>query len=324
MSRQAPRIKPFEPRRLGDAGAIDYVGALASVGFERRSREIPEALSVSGLAVPFEDHQELDFDANMAYFEGSGWTIDSPKEGDFFGAVSNWIGSNLRDDGATRLAVDVSSMSRLRIANVIEAALSLPNDVDLDLDFLYTPAEYEDYDEASEPPIFSVEPVSEYFAAWWTKLDRPLFAFVGLGYELEMASSALDMLEPEGAQAFVPEGSDSRYLDAVREANKGIGVWSPVDPEEVSYRVADPFACFRLLEARVSRMVDDHRIALIPLGPKIFAVIATIAGALHPRDVQVLRVTAGRRREAVPRRSDGDLFGLTLSLRRIPAHEESA
>ncbi len=181
-------------------------------------------------------------------------------------------------------------MSRLRIAYVIEAALSLPRDVDLDLDFLYTPAEYEAYDASTEPPIFSVEPVSEYFAAWWSRLDRPLFAFVGLGYELEMASSALDVLEPEGAQAFFPEGRDPRYLAAVREANKGIDVWSPVDPEEVSYPVDNPFARFRLLEARISRMIGDHRIALVPLGPKIFAVIAMIAGALHPRDVQVVRV----------------------------------
>lgn len=324
MSRQSPRIRPFRSRPLGEAGTLSYDGALASIGYERRSREIAEALPVSGLAIPFEDHQELDFDANMAYFEGSEWTVVPIKEKDFFPTVSDWISSSIAEGGLTRLAIDVSSMSRLRIANVIEAALSLPYDVDLDLDFLYTPAEYEAYDEGSEPPIFSVEPVSEYFAAWWSKLDRPLFAFVGLGYELEMASSALDMLEPQGAQAFVPEGRDPRYLDAVREANKGIGAWSPVDPEEVFYPVADPFACFRLLEARVSRMVDDHRIALIPLGPKIFAVIATIAGALHPLDVQVVRVSAGKRREVAPRRSDGDLFGLTLSLRQIPVLEEPA
>jgi hypothetical protein len=324
MSRQSPRIRPFDQLRLSDAGGLEYDNALASVGFEQRSRQIPEALSVAGTAIPFEDHQELEFDANMAYFEGSDWTIRSIGEEDYFIAVSDWITSSLCEQGVTRLAVDVSSMSRLRIANVVEAALSLSVDVDLDLDFLYTPAEYEAYDEGSEPPIFSVEPVSEYFAAWWSRLDRPLFAFVGLGYELEMASSALDMLEPQGAQAFIPEGSDPRYLSAVREANKGIGVWSPVDPEEVSYRVADPFACFRLLEARVSRLVGNHRIALIPLGPKIFAVIATIAGALHPRDVQVVRVSAGKRREVVPRSSDGDLFGLTLSLRRIPESEESA
>jgi hypothetical protein len=324
VSSQSPRIRPFDARPLCEAGTLAYDGALASVGFEQRSREIPEALSVSGLAIPFEDHQDLEFDANMAYFEGSEWTIASLKEDDFFPAAADWITSSLKGEGLTRLAVDVSSMSRLRIANVIEAALSLPHDVDLDLDFLYTPAEFEAYDGSSEPPIFAVEPVSEYFAAWWSRLDHPLFAFVGLGYELEMASSALDVLEPQGAQAFIPEGRDPRYLAAVHEANKGIGVWSPVDPEEVSYRVSDPFACFRLLEARVSRMVGNHRIALVPLGPKIFAVVALIAGALHPRDVQVVRVSAGKRREVVPRRSDGSLFGLTLSLRRVPESEESA
>ncbi len=324
MIERAPRIKPFLPRKLDDAADLSYRSVLASLGFEQRCRQIPEALDEKGVAIPFDDHHELDYVQNLEFFEESGWDIPAVSDESYFDWVLNWLHELVADGGPARIAIDVSSTSRKRIADAVEAILSLPLDVDLDVDFLYTPAEYEDFNEALEPPIFSVAPVSEFFAGWWNALDKPLFAVVGLGYELEMASSALDLLEPQVAQAFVPEGSDPRYLKAVREANRGIGDWCGVDPEEVAYAVSDPFATFRTLEARVGRLREDHRIALVPLGPKIFAVVATIIGALHPRSAQVIRVTAGKHREPIPRASDGDLFGITLSLSRPPSLEQDA
>ena len=324
MIERAPRIKPFAARKLEQAGETSYRGALASLGFEKRCRQIPEALGISGVAIPFDDRQELDYFDNLAFFEQAGWDMPHVTDEDYFEWVSAWLRQQLLEDRSVRVAVDVSSMSRRRIADVVEAIVSLPAETDLDVDFLYTPAEYESYDEKRQPPIFSVAPVSEFFAGWWSALDKPLFAIVGLGYELEMASGALDRLEPQQAQAFVPEGRDSRYFDAVRAANRGIGDWVGVEPEEIFYAVADPFECFRKLEARVSRLRSVNRVALVPLGPKIFAVVATLTGALHQRDAQVIRVSAGKHQEALPRCSDGDLFGLTVSLSNPPSAEKSA
>jgi hypothetical protein len=133
-----------------------------------------------------------------------------------------------------------------------------------------------------------------------------------------MAASALDLLEPAEAQTFIPKGSDPKYLKAVREANEGIGDWCAVDPEEVFYAVSDPFSCFRQLEARVRRLQVDRRVALVPLGPKIFALIAMLSAALHPGACQVIRVSAGTHQEPIPRSSDGDLFGLTLAISSPP------
>jgi hypothetical protein len=324
MIERAPRIKPFAARKLAQAGEISYSGALASLGFEKRCRQIPEALGVSGIAIPFGDRQELDYFDNLAFFEESGWEMPQVEDEDYFGWVSTWLQGHLLEDRQVRVAVDVSSMSRRRIADVVEAVVSLPLEAELDVDFLYTPAGYESYDDKLQPPIFSVAPVSEFFAGWWSALDKPLFAIVGLGYELEMASGALDRLEPQEAQAFVPEGSDPRYFNAVREANRGIGDWVGVEPEEIFYSVADPFDCFRKLEARVSRLQSGNRVALIPLGPKIFALVATLTGALHQRSAQVIRVSAGKHQEALPRCSDGDLFGLTVSLSNPPSAEPAA
>lgn len=314
MSDSSPRIKPFLSRALQKAGDTDYDGALASLGFERRSRQIPEALGIKGVAIPFGDHHELDYGDNLKFFESKDWEMPELDESEYFNWVSSWLGDLAGGQGRTRIAVDVSSMSRRRIADVVEVVFALPPDTSLDIDFLYTPAEFEDYDDDLAPPIFSVAPVSENFAGWWTALEKPLFAIVGLGYETEMAAGALDILEPAEALAFVPEGTDSRYLTAVRGANEGIGDWCAIDPEEVFYSVADPFSCFRQLEARVRRLQTERRVALVPLGPKIFALVAILSAAFHPGTCQVIRVSAGTHQEPIPRRSDGDLFGITLSL----------
>ncbi len=318
----SPRIKPYPARKLNDARHHSYRGALASLGFEKRCRQIPEALGMAGVAIPFGDRQELDYADNVAYFESAGWEMPAIGENRYLDWVSDWLISQVVEGERARLAVDVSSMSRRRIANVVEALFSLPSEVELEVDFLYTPAEYESYDQMRAPPIFSVAPVSDFFAGWWSALDKPLFVIVGLGYELEMASGALDRLEPQGAQAFIPEGSDHRYLEAVREANQGIGDWVGVEPDETLYSVSDPFGCFQKLEARVARLSPDHRVALVPLGPKIFALVATLTGALHESEAQVIRVSAGEHQEALPRCSDGDLFGLTVAFS-APGNEAS-
>lgn len=321
--RRSPRIRPFGATTLEQADGSCYDSVLASVGFEHRCREIPEALGIPGLAARFGDHQELDYEDNLKFFAEHDWQLPEVDEDSYYRCVSEWLVALTGPGDPVRVAADVSSMSRRRIADLVEAVFSLPPEAQLDCDFLYTPAEFESPDAEREPPIFSVDPVSEYFGGWWSDLDKPLFAIVGLGYELERAASALDVLEPERAQVYVPEGSDEKYLQAVREANAGLFDTRGVDPREVLYKVGDPFSCFRRLESDLGRAAGSHRVSLIPLGPKIFALVATVAAALHPVDSQVIRVSAGTRQEALQRRSDGSLYGLTVSLRPPPeGHED--
>jgi hypothetical protein len=318
MTGAVPRVLPFNARKLDDGSDLEYDSMLASVGFETRSRQIAEAVPVVGKAIPFKDHQVLDYDENLKFFKRAGWDLPEVSDEEYFVWVSEWLTTVIDANQPARIAIDVSSMSRRRIADVIEAIVSLPEESELEVDFLYTAAKFEKPDKEKEPPIFSVAPVSEFFAGWWDDLEKPLFAIVGLGYELERAASALDRLEPSKSQLFVPEGRDSKYLKAVREANLGLYDWRGLDPEEVLYPVSDPFACFRQLEQRVSRLQSRERIALVPLGPKIFAVAATLTAALHPVSSQVIRVTAGLHQPTQYRPSDGSLFGLTVVVRPLP------
>lgn len=321
-----PRIRPFAARSLSDTSELNYDSALASLGYEQRSREIPEVLSTTGLAVPFGDRQEGEWATNKAFFKDRNWKLAPIETEDWnhFETVRAWLGEVVQaGHGKARVAVDVSSMTRPRIADIVEAVVSLPTATAVEVDFLYTPAAFEDPDPELEPPVFAVEPVSGYFAGWWSALERPLLAIVGLGYELERAASALDVLEPERVEVYVPEGTDARYLEAVEKANHGLIGVEHEDQDRIYYAVGDPFTCFRRLEASLARHEADHRLALVPLGPKIFALAATLAAALHPAGSQVIRVSAGERQAALPRRSDGSLFGLTVAISR-PADAEVA
>ena len=60
---------------------------------------------------------------------------------------------------------------------------------------------------------------------------------------------------------------------------------------------------------------QEKRVALVPLGPKIYAACALLVGALHPQRVQVIRVSARDQQRPVDHRSDGDVFGLRVVVR---------
>lgn len=279
------------------------------------------------MAISFQDRRELDWARNDAWFEDHGWDrIDLLDH-----EIATWAAQWLRRvttgrTEAARVAIDVSSMSRLRIGAVVQALLTLPPDARAEVDILYTPSTFPaelpegDY----EPQVFDVAPVSDYFAGWWTDLAAPLVAVIGVGYELEMAASAIDKLEPEGTIVFVPDRDDPAYAAKVRGANYALMDTGGVDPSEVQYKVADPFACFRLLEATVAKLEQRFRIAIVPLGPKIYAACAMLVAGLHPATSQAIRVTAGSRQAAINRTSNGKLYGLTVLVNPPPVEQSGA
>lgn len=312
-----PRILPVAPATLKTLDASGYDAALASLGFEYRCREIPAALGAvaTRVALPFKDRQQESYEANAKFFADHEWEIPKLGIGDDESRwIVNWVEVTSSREEVHRVAVDVSSMSRSRIAAVIEGLMDLPAEVDVEIDLLYTPSVFVAPTPEDDPPVLGVGPVSGYFAGWWTDLEAPLHAIIGVGYELERASSAIDLLEPEEADVMLPVGTDVRYLQAVRKANTALfhtkHVSSPRD-----YPVGDPFACFHVLESNVHRLTQEKRVALVPLGPKIYAACALLVGALHPQRVQVIRVSARDQQRPVDHRSDGDVFGLRVVVR---------
>jgi hypothetical protein len=310
-------IGPFQTRALEHLGLEHYDGFLASLGFEQRSREIPEAIGTPGhrVAVPFGDHKEKEYETNRAWFTEHEWIQPNCDEASYSECVAEWLTqASAGTTDAVRVAVDVSSMSRRRMAAVVEHLLTVSSEVRLEVDFLYTPAEFDTPGDEEEPPVLDVAPVSGFFAGWWSALDFPLRVIIGVGYEFERASSAINALEPLETQVYVPEGEDGQYLPEVIRANKGLMETEGVMQETVHYRVPDPFSCLRRLESSLVRLESTRRVALVPLGPKIFSISAMLVAGLHPESAQVIRVSAGDRQESTNRRSNQTVCGLTLTI----------
>ena len=323
MSRRSPRIREFPARTLEAIDGARYDAALASLGFEMRCREIPAAIGTPADAtvIPFGDRHVLDYRKNEAWFREHSWKEVELEEEQIVSWTANWLaGLSSGHAESVRIAIDVSSMNRLRIGAVIEAMLSLPLDARAEVDLLYTPAQFEVPDQSEDPQVFDVTPVSDYFAGWWTDLGAPLVAVIGVGYELEMAASAIDKLEPEGTIVFTPNGEDARYAKEVARAN--VALMQPAKVGRQPYEVADPFGCFGLLETTLAKLEQRFRVAFVPLGPKIFAACAMLAAGLHPDTSQVIRVTTGSRGTAVNRRSNGKLCGLTVLINPPPGEQE--
>lgn len=313
----SPCIAPLAAESLALIDGDRYDAAIASLGFETRCRQIPEALgNVPRTAViPFGDRRELAYTKNSNWFGDHSWERVEIAEEEIAEWAGGWLGALCagRSEPA-RVAVDVSSMNRPRIAAIIEAILSLPEQSRIEVDLLYTPAKFRRSDHSQDPPIFNVAPVSDYFAGWWTDLDAPLAAVIGVGCELEMAASAIDKLEPERTIVFRPEGDDPRYAREVDRANRALMQTRGVRPDPVQYRVADPFGCFSELETMLAMLERRFRLALVPLGPKIYAACAMLAAALHSETSQVIRVSAGTRQVAQDRTSAGNVYGLRVLL----------
>lgn len=316
MSIRSPRIGSFPARKLTELDGSEYDAALVSLGYEKRARQIAERLVdvPDRTAIPFTDRHELDYETNERWLRESEWTLPVVGEEKIVAFMSAWLGERARgrEDPMTA-AIDISSMSRVRIGAVIQALLSLPADACAQVDLLYTPAKFPSAREGDDPQIFDVGPVSRYFAGWWTNLSAPLVAVIGVGYEREMAASAIDKLEPTDMIVFASTTAGiDRYAAEVTSANQALLEPGEDGPQVVRYDLADPSGCFSVLEATLARLERDCRVVMVPLGPKMFAACAMLASALHPQSSQVIRVSAGEREKGLNRESDGKLYGLRV------------
>jgi hypothetical protein len=309
---------PYAPRALSSLAAGDaYDGFLCSLGFERRARSIAEHLprATHSAAIGFPSQQTLSYAENAAFFAAAGFERQTLDAHEFHPWVAEWLRSVLATcvGHPCRVGVDVSSMTRLRIAAVVEAVAQTDGSADLEVDFLYAP---EAYHEPSPPAdaTLTIGPVSSYFAGWSLDLELPLIAIVGVGYELEKAAGAIEYVEPQETVVFVPEGRDSRFSLKVAEAN--VGLWAEGATSPVTYPLNDPFVTLARLDAATAGVLRRGRPLLLPMGPKIFALVCMVVAALHEPDVAVWRVSAGELERPVDRHADGTVFGLSVGVRR--------
>jgi hypothetical protein len=307
-------IAPYHTTDLRDISVRGYESLVCSLGYESRSRALAERLSAA-VDVPIHaagflhGHGEAYAD-NSRVLQSLGAEIVESSDEEFRNWAMEWFCSTRYQ----RVGIDISSMSRPRIAALVEA-IQAGGNKSLVADFLYVPQVYKGPALPLEVPA-ALGPVSAAFAGWDTDVERPLVILFGLGYEPYRAAAAIDTLEPSLAVPFFPHGQNRAFVKDVEIANADVlrldnqGVTSPRN-----YQIEDPFTCFAQIDALISKYVEreDARPLLLPLGPKIFALVCLLASAVRDTAVPVWRVSPGLLDKPIDQEPEDILVTLRVS-----------
>jgi hypothetical protein len=320
-----PSVKPFAARQLTGAGSgLQYNGVIGAIGYETRCQRIPLELAASSpirVGLAFTDHEEL-AKSHKETLRGAGYDVIKLKPAELTAWMKQWLidtadSADLADDVPLRIAIDLSSLSRVRVARLLTALYTHPLNRPVAADLLYTPAIY--LGPVAQPDITEVHgPITEWFAGW-SSGPNAVVAFLGVGYEEDRALGVVEYLEPGDVWAFVPEGEDSKYDEGVRDMNEWLFAELPED-RLVPYRVDDPFVCLSQMEGLVSdEVAAQRRPVIVPLGPKIFAACALLVALRGQPWPAVWRISPGAYAEPVDCDSNGKLVGISASFSPRPS-----
>jgi hypothetical protein len=229
--------------------------------------------------------------------------------------------SDARRAGRDKLTVliDISSANRLYIAAFFELVCqAVQSGIQLDIISAYAFSKY-------TPPPHSVVhasvfgPVTPFFSGWDLDLASPVTLILGLDYEKGRALGAIEFLEPNKVITFGPQKGVGHFdRDIVNEGESLAGI--ECHHVGVEYDVNNFTALFWQLDSVVSGLITDSRVVIVPFGPKLFALAATLVAIRHRPKAHLYRVSGDQQEEPVEKLADPghELFVLTTIDQRIP------
>jgi hypothetical protein len=293
---------------LGDRRWDMLIGV---TGYESRASAVPRILSGSATRVmlpAFDRNAVLSFDENLEFGKSieADCSVVSADEFEYYVLRAVRLAGELIDAGEVpdrpiKVALDVSAMSRGRVAAAIVGVCGVGRDVELDI--VYGPAVYEP--PSSEAPWTFGGPVHPLMAGWSVSPQAPVVLMLALGYEDERAVGAVEYLEPAYTWTFSPLGHDERYEQSVAEANASLELVEQL-VGRIPYRVFDPRGLGLALDEMVAGLRRWSRPVIVPFGPKIFSAMAIVVAMRNFPDVAVWRFSAREEDEPVDRQSAGE------------------
>lgn len=292
------------------SGMPGYSKIIVAVGYESRCTFMSGVLKGDilgqGLALGFTENNALAFDSNVQWFKDANFDVVLIDDASFRTAVRNIIQDLSAMDHDEKIAVDISSMSRYRLAVIVSELSSARRDITVD--FWYSLAEY-----VAPPtvlaPIKSIGPVLPEYSGFSPDPSSETISVVGVGYELDRALGAIEYVESTSAVVFVPKSPILEYDIAVNKTNRSLA--SVVSKEKwIEYGAMDIFSIYMSLESICYANSNDS-VIMFPLGPKTFALASMLCGLVYP-NAAVWRVSSGDRQEPVDRIASGIFSGLRV------------
>lgn len=302
----------FHVSAADESESFDVI--VVALGFENRSSFVASqyaSRSSTKIALGYPDNHDLSWATNRAALLRLGFVIDEVLDDGIRSCIASHLDEVVSE--RVRVAVDISCFSRVRLAQIIEACFDHSYRSAMDVTFLYAPARYTD-DAGIESSITIAEPLISDFSSLVADPEKPVGAIVGVGFEPNLALGVSEYLDVASVFAFAPTGVDRRYDRRTEGANREFFLTRNMT-HVLPYDVFDPLTLYTKIETLVYGIGVEHRVCIVPLGPKIFALAALLVAASSPEPVAIWRFSSAS--ASVPRESvaDGRVAGLRI---RIP------
>lgn len=296
--------------RITDASMADHFDLLVvALGYEDRSAHVALTLGDRAerkVAMAFETNQTLSYGSNALELERLGFEI-VPIDDDAGAQILDFV-EHLHESERS-IGVDVSSFTRLQLAQIVDALVQEPA-FSVSIDFLYAPAQSGGW-ESETGPIIVAEPIHPAFTSWTDDPTRPLAALIGVGVENNLALGVAEYLDVSNVYAFVPAGGDPGF-DELNEAANHDFLGTSYVVHRADYDLRQPFELFARLESLVYGISPDTRVAIVPLGPKLFALCGLLASAISDRSATVWRFSWNGASDPVDRKAAGPVSSLRM------------
>lgn len=297
---------------LAEGATVDCF--IAGLGYETRSRFVAERNMFhanSKVALGFDHQQVFAYEDNLALYKNALYDIVETNDASFEGVVTERLLTLAAVHKPLTVAVDISSLNRFRIAAVIASLATVAEQFALSVHFLYAPA----FPSTNiiGGPVAHTGAVHPRYAGWSSSPESPVAAIVGLGYEREKAIGAIEYIEPSKVIAFRTAPDRYGYYPLVTRANELLlRVYRSEDFALETYSVNRPFELYGTLDSAVFDLLGTYRPALLPLGPKLFALCCTLLAEAYYPEVAVWRSTSGILEPPVDRVPVGHILGLSV------------
>lgn len=285
---------------------------IATCGYETRSRFIAEESGTvfdKIVAYTYPTHRDHAFEQNEEFFSTVGHLRHPHTTPEFRDFLRADLADLVSTEDVPHIVVDVSSFCRDRLAAIISLLseiASIQKGPQITVSFLYAFATFESHSGSTPSTVMVNEPLLG-FEGWTSDPSKPVACLIGLGFEDKVALAALETLEPTRTVAFVAQNADERFGDRVAKDNVHLLQDSGITV--VNYELSDMFGTLHTVEDVVFALRNQYRIALVPLGPKPFALAALLIGLDYENEVAVWRVSANTD-DVQDRAANGTITGL--------------
>lgn len=278
---------------------------ISSYGYESRCTAVVKNFKITAskkVALGFNFGHVLGHAKSKAFYEDSQWELAELDDGIFDAHVEHL----LAEFRPTKILIDISSFSRLRIAKLVWAMYSFSkiNSTQLEIDIAYSVARYT-APSSDFPPITNVGPITIPLAGWPSDPSKPISCLIGLGYDEGRAIGAAEYLEAAQLWLFRPIGFDKRFLASLNKANETL-IEKTGASRVIDYRLDDPVSAYMQIHSLLWGLKSETRPLMLPFGPKIFTAITCAAAINFFPDISVWRVSSGELESPVDRVASGE------------------